>query len=84
MFTSKKIADHLRVTEENPPLINQQSEVYEFACDLWDTKYIGYTCRHFHQRVEEHKHSVIGKHYRDVDDLTPDLLIKNFKVIKPA
>ena len=51
-------------------------------CDLCDTNYIGYTCRHLHQRVEEHKHSVIGKHFRDVHGLTPDNLIKNFKVIK--
>ena len=57
VFTSKKIADHLRVTEEKPPLINQQSEVYEFIYDSCDTNYITYTCRHLHQRVEEHKHS---------------------------
>ena len=82
VFTSKKVADHLKVTEVKPPLINQQSVVYEFTCDLCDTNYIGYTCRHLHQRVEEHKHSVIGKHFRDVHDLTPDNLIKNFKVIK--
>ena len=82
VFTSKKIADHLRVTEEKPPLINQQSVVYEFICDLCDTNYIGYTCRHLHQRVEEHKHSVIGKHFRDAHGLTPTNLIKNFKVLK--
>ena len=82
VFTSKKIADHLRVTEEKPPLINQQSVVYEFTCDLCDTNYIGYTCRHLHHRVEEHKHSVIGKHLRDAHGLTPNNLIKNFKVIK--
>ena len=36
VFTSKKIADHLKVTEEKPPLINQQSAVYEFICDSCD------------------------------------------------
>ena len=82
VFTSKKIADHLRVTEEKPTLINQQSVVYEFTCDLCDTNYIGYTCSHLHQRVEKHKHSVVGKHFRDVHDLTPGNLIKNFQVIK--
>ena len=82
VFTSKKIADHLRVTEEKPTLINQQSVVYEFICDLCDTNYIGYTCRHLHQRrVEEHKHSVIGKHFWDAYGLTPTNLIKNFKVL---
>ena len=81
LFTSKEIADHLRVTEEKPPLINQQSVVYEFICDLCDTNYIGYTCCHPHQRVEEHKHSVIGKHFWDAHGLTPTNLIKNFKVL---
>ena len=75
MFASKKIADHLKVTEEKPPLINQQSVVYEFTCDLCDTNYIGYICRHLHQCVEEHKHSAIGKHFRDVHDITPNNLI---------
>ena len=78
VFTSKKIADHLRVTEEKPPLINQQSVVYEFICDLCDTNYIGYTCRHLHQRAEEHKYSVIGHAH----GLTPTNLIKNFNVLK--
>ena len=36
----------------------------------------------YYQPVEEHKHSVIGKHFRDVHELTPDNLIKNFKVLK--
>ena len=35
-----------------------------------------------HQRVEEHKHSVIGKHFRVEHALTPDNIIKNFKVLK--
>ena len=41
VFTSKKIADHLKVTEEKPPLINQQSVVHKFTFDLCDTNYIG-------------------------------------------
>ncbi|XP_068707356.1 uncharacterized protein [Montipora foliosa] len=83
VFTSKKNIDHLRVTEEKPPLmVNQQSVVNEFTCDLCDANYIGYTCRHLNQRVEEHKHSVIGKHFRVEHAVTPDNLIKNFKVLK--
>ena len=73
---------HLRVKEEKPPLINQQSVVYEFKCDLCDTSYIAYTCRHLYQRGDEHEHSVIGRHYRDEYVLTPVDLIKNFKVLK--
>ena len=60
IFTSKKIVDDSRVTERKSPLVNQQSVVYEFRCDLCDTNYIGYTRRHLHQRVEKPKYSVIG------------------------
>jgi len=51
VFTNKKIADHLRVTEEKPLLISQQSVIYEFTCDLCNANYIGYTCHHLHQHV---------------------------------
>ena len=36
-------------------------------CDLCDTSYVGYTLRHLHQRVVEHKNmsSSISKHYKD-------------------
>ena len=55
IFTRKKIVDDLRETELKPPIVNQLSVVYEYKCDLCDTNYIGYTRRHLHQRVEEHK-----------------------------
>ena len=49
-------------------------------CDLCDKNYIGYTCRHLHQRVEEHKHSVIWKHLNDEHRLSN--LRENFTIIK--
>ena len=58
IFTNKTIIDDLRETELKPTLVNQQNVVYKFKCDLCDANYIGYTCRHLHQRVEEQKHSV--------------------------
>ena len=45
--------------------LNQQCVVYHFKCDLCDADYVGYTCRHLYQRIEEHKGSAIGKHIRD-------------------
>ena len=39
----------------------------KFECDLCDAGYVGFTRRHLHQRVQEHKNSSssIGKHFRD-------------------
>ena len=39
--------------------------VYKFKCDLCDSDYVGCTRRHLFQRIDEHKHSAIGKHLRD-------------------
>ena len=44
--------------------------------------YIGYTSRHLHQRVEEHKHSVFGKHFLEKHKLKRLNLNRNFKVLK--
>ena len=40
VFTSKKIADEIKVT----PLINEQCIVYEYKCHLCYAGYVGYTC----------------------------------------
>ena len=62
VFTSKKIADEIKVTESKPSLINEQCVVYEYKCDLCDAGYVGYTCGHLFQRINEHKYSVIAGH----------------------
>ena len=40
---------------------------------LCDAGYVGFTRRHLHQRVDEHRHtsSSIGKHFRDKHSSTP-------------
>ena len=65
IFTSRKIRDDVKLQEEKPPLVNHQCVVYKFKCDLCDADYVGYTCRHLHQRIDEHKGSVVGIHMRD-------------------
>ena len=82
MFTSKKIAEEIKVAEAKPPLINQQCVVYEFRCDLCDADYVGYTRRHLFQRIEEHKHSAIGKHLRDAHNQMNKDLQKQFTILK--
>ena len=67
-----------------PPLVNQQSLVYQFKCDLCDAGYVSFTRRHLHQRVDEHRHtsSSISKHFRDKHSLTSKDLTTNFTILK--
>ena len=62
IFVSKKLEQDLKAKEIKPPIVNQQRVVYSFLCDLCDADYVGYTARHIHQRIVEHKNSAIGKH----------------------
>ena len=78
MFTSKKIAEEIKVTEPKRCLC----VVYEYKCDQCDADYVGYTCRHLFQRINEHKHSVIGKHLRDVHNLRNKDLCDQFTILK--
>ena len=82
VFTSKKIADDIRVAEAKPPLTNQQCVVYKFKCDLCDADYVGYTRRHLFQRIDEHKHSAIGKHLRDSHNQKNKDLTEQFTILK--
>ena len=58
VFVTQKIRRDLKLREAKPPIVNQQCRlVYKFECDLCDARYVGFTRRHLHQRVEEHKNS---------------------------
>ena len=64
-----------RVTEEKPRVVHEFTSNVIILCD---TNYIGntwYICRHLFQCVEEHKHSVIEKHFRNKHSLTSDNFI---------
>ena len=84
VFASNKIEQEHKVQEKKPPIVNQQCVVYKFQCDLSDASYVGYTLRHLHQRVNEHKNlsSSIGKHYSDKHCIVPKDLDKQFFVPK--
>ena len=62
VFVAKKLEHFLKPTEVKPHIIAQQCLVYHCQCGLCDADYVGYTARHIHQRIVEHKHSAIGKH----------------------
>ena len=62
VFTSRKLSQILSVKENKPPIVNTQCIVYFFQCDLCDANYVGFTARHLHQRISEHRYSAIGRH----------------------
>ena len=78
VYTSWKIKDEIKVRENKPPLVNQQCVVYNFQCNLCDAGYVGYMCRHLHQRIEEHKGSAIGNHLKEEHDIAPDDIAQFF------
>ena len=82
VYTSPKIKDEIKVRENKPPLVNQQCVVYNFQCNLCDAGYVGYTYRHLHQRIEEHKGSAIGSHLKEQHDTAPDDIAQFFKILK--
>ena len=82
VYTSPKIGDKLKPQEKKPALVNHQCVVYIFKCDLCDADYIGYTTRHLHQRIEEHRASAVGKHINEVHAATAPELTKMFSVLK--
>ena len=90
VYTSRKIKDEIKVRRDKPPIVNQQCAVYHFQCSLCDEGYVGYTCRHLHQRIEAHKGSAIGNHLReqhnmasnDIDCLVFKMLF--IKELKPT
>ena len=65
VFRSRKIGEDLKMREPKPPLVNQPCVVYNYQCDLCDAEYVGYTSRHLHQRIDEHRFSAIGKHLKN-------------------
>jgi len=79
VYTSRKIKVDIKVREDKPPLVNQQCVVYHFQCNLCD---VGYTCRHLHQRIEEHKGTAVGNHLKDQQNMYPNDIARNFKILR--
>ena len=82
VYTSRKFKDEIKVRDDKPPLVNQKYVVYHFKCDLCDAGCVGYTCRHLHTRIEEHKGSAVGSHLRQQHDLEPDDIAQSFRILR--
>ena len=73
--------DYLIYEIKKNPITHQQCVVYHFKCDLRDADYVGYTCQHLYQCMDEHKGSVIGKHVRDQHGRDPSDVSRIFKIL---
>ena len=62
--------------------MNKQCVVYHFSCDLCDADYVGYTTRHLHQRIAEHKNSAIGRHFLEAHSNNNLLKESQFRVLR--
>ena len=82
VFISKKLEQDPKPKEAKPSIVNQQCVVYQFACDLCDADYVGYTARHLFQRVAEHKNLAIGKHFHDAYEKSNLLNESHFKILR--
>ena len=84
IFVGNKIQQELKIKERKPSIVNQNCVVYKYQCDLCDASYVGFTLRHLHQRVVEHKYqsSSIGKHLLNEHRNVPKDLDRNFSVLK--
>ena len=65
VFTSRKLATQFGAKEKKHTIVSRQNVVYSFKCDLCEAGYVGYTCRHLYQRVEEHKSSAVCIHFKN-------------------
>ena len=65
VFTSTRLQQLLRKPETKAPLISRSRVVYQYTCAC-DKRYVGYTNRHLHERIAEHRResSAIWKHCR--------------------
>ena len=53
VFVTREIGQDLKECETKPQLVNQQSEVYQFKCNLCDTgSHVGFTRGHLYARLD--------------------------------
>ena len=81
VFVSKKLQQDLKPKEIKQSIVRQHCVVYKFACDLCDAD-VGYTARHSHQSIVEHKYSAIGKHLLEAHGDKNLLNEDQFRVLK--
>jgi len=81
-YASRKMKDKFRVKEDKLPLVDQKCVVYNFQCSLCYAIYVGYTCRHLHQPIEEHMGSTIDNHLREQHSMAPVDFARCFNLLR--
>ena len=76
------VSKNLKPKEIKPSIVNKQCVVYHFSCDLCYGDYVGYTARHLHQHIDEHKNSAIGRHFLEVQGNNNLLKENQFTVLR--
>ena len=79
---TNKNKSKLKIREDKLPLVSHQCAVYSFQWGLCDAGYVCYTCRHLHQRIEEHKGSAIGNHLREQHDMEPEDIAQSLRILR--
>ena len=82
VFVSKKLGQDLKPKEIKPSVVNRQCVVSLFSCDLCVADYVGYTARHLHQHISEHKNSAIGRHFLEAHGNNNLLKENQFTVLR--
>ena len=83
VFVSKNLlGQDLKPKEIKPSIVNNHCVVFDFSCDLCDADYVGYTARHLHQRIAEHKNSAIGRHFLEAHGNNNLLKENQFTVLR--
>lgn len=67
VFTAHKVGDLVCKPPAKDKIVSASRVVYQYNCATCDMCYVGYTQRHLHQRVAEHRRpaSTIAKHCSD-------------------
>ena len=84
VFVSRKLNEDLKVREVKTAIVNQQSVVYKFQCNLCDAVYVGYSGGHLHERVDGHKQkssSICKPYFGDHNSNVPPCLSEQFHVL---
>ena len=63
-------------------LMKSYSQLVFCVPNLGDADYIGYTSRHLHQRIDEHRNSAIGRHVKEKHGEDAERIVNCFSVLR--